>query len=70
MDKGEFMKPYGRNNGIRFPSKKDHHPKRGLINWWEGVSRDDVSKKRERQQSKRSVKQDLQSFYQWIKDNL
>lgn len=31
------MKPYGQEKTIRFPGKRDAHPKKGWRNWWEGI---------------------------------
>jgi len=32
------MKPYGRENKVKhFSGKRDVHPKRGWMNWWEGM---------------------------------
>lgn len=33
------MKPYGREKNIKGSGiwKKDYHPKRGYINWWENM---------------------------------
>ena len=31
------MKPYGLGSKIRFPHKKDCHPRKGYINWWEEI---------------------------------
>ena len=31
------MKPYGREKKVRFQHKKDRHPKKGFINWWEDL---------------------------------
>ncbi len=31
------MRPYGRHKRMNFPHKKDCHPKKGYINWWEAV---------------------------------
>jgi len=33
------MKPYGRYKKVRFPSKKDCHPKKGYENWWEDMAK-------------------------------
>ena len=31
------MKPYGLGNKIKFPAKRDVHPKKGWKNWWEDI---------------------------------
>lgn len=42
------MKPYGREKKVRFPSKRDCHPKKGERNWWEDVA-DFLSRSRMKQ---------------------
>lgn len=32
------MKPFGRGKRVHFPSKKDSHPPKGYINWWEDMN--------------------------------
>lgn len=31
------MKPYGLGKTVKFPGKKDCHPKKGFVNWWEKI---------------------------------
>ena len=31
------MKPYGRKGSVNFPGKRDCHPRKGYINWWEDI---------------------------------
>lgn len=45
------MKPYGLGDKIRFPGKKDYHPKKGFINWWENFTH---------YKSRRKIKQEIQ----------
>ena len=45
------MKPYGLGDKIRFPGKKDYHPKKGFINWWEDLVH---------YKSRRKIKQEIQ----------
>jgi len=49
------MKPLGRRS-VRFPSKRDCHPPKGHVNWWE-VENDTTKngKKRDRRQSKKGI---------------
>jgi hypothetical protein len=45
------MKPYDLSDKIRFPGKKDYHPKKGFINWWENFAN---------YKSRRKIKQEIQ----------
>jgi len=47
------MKPYGLGDKIRFPGKKDYHPKKGFINWWEKIAKF---------KSRRTIKQELKKL--------
>jgi len=47
------MKPYGRKN--HFHNYPDNHPPKGFVNWWE-VELKDVSKKRERRETRKRIK--------------
>ena len=48
------MKPYYRGKPIRFPNKRDCHPKKGFINWWE-----DISEWLSRRTIKQRIKKDI-----------
>jgi hypothetical protein len=50
------MKPMGRKK-LRFPSKTDHHPPKGFINWWEDIVA--PSKGRERQKARREIEREI-----------
>lgn len=32
------MKPYGRLKTVKFHCKRDNHPPKGWINWWEDMA--------------------------------
>ena len=49
------MKAYGLRNKFRY-NYKDHHPKKGFINWWEVELNTVKSKKRARQQAKKLIR--------------
>ena len=48
------MQPLGRKFN---PSKEDHHPHDGRINWWEDVTT--ANKKFARQQAKREIEMEI-----------
>lgn len=51
------MRAYGRTKTIRFPNKRDNHPKKygkRFINWWE-----DIAKDLSRSRMKQIVKQEF-----------
>lgn len=54
------MKPYGREKKLQGSGawKKDVHPKKGYINWWEGMS-DFLSRSRMKQNWKKDVNREL-----------
>ena len=41
------MKPEGRKK-INFPAKRDNHPRKGYVNWWENIG-DYISRKTRKQ---------------------
>jgi hypothetical protein len=55
------MKPIGRHP-IRFPSKRDFHPPKGWINWWESeINNDETNKAREKEKIKKEIKEELEN---------
>lgn len=53
------MKPYGREKKVKGSSwKKDCHPKRGYINWWEEIC-DYLSRGRIKQLNKKDINNEL-----------
>lgn len=51
------MKPEGRKK-VRFPSKKDVHPKKGWMNWWEDIA-DLISRHTRKQKLKKDMEEQL-----------
>ncbi len=51
------MKPEGRKK-VKFPGKKDVHPKRGFINWWEDIACF-ISRKTRKQKFNKQIKDEL-----------
>ena len=49
------MKPYGLGPKLRFPSKRDCHPPKGWINWWEDEMQHIYSRKTLKQRIKREI---------------
>ena len=43
------MKPEGRKI-VNFPNKRDCHPKKGYVNWWENIG-DYISRKTRKQKT-------------------
>lgn len=43
------MKPEGRKM-INFPAKRDNHPRKGYVNWWENIG-DYISRKTRKQKT-------------------
>lgn len=41
---------------VRFPGKKDHHPPKGWINWWEVEMKSKNGKARDRREGKKIEK--------------
>ncbi|KWU26304.1 hypothetical protein AS149_25265 [Burkholderia cenocepacia] len=54
------MQPMGRKP-VRFPGKRDCHPKRPLVNWWE-VEVATEGAKQERQQARRDIASELRGL--------
>lgn len=52
------MKPYGREKKIRFSSKRDCHPKKGYVNWWEKMC-DVVSRTTMKLKWKKQIQNDI-----------
>lgn len=52
------MKPYGREKSVRFPGKKDCHPKRGWKNWWDGIA-DSLSRSRMKQRLREEIEEEI-----------
>jgi hypothetical protein len=50
------MKVEGRKM-IRFPGKRDVHPKRGWVNWWENIG-DYISRNTRKQNLKKEIEND------------
>lgn len=50
------MKPLGRKS-IKFPSKRDVHPGKGYVNWWENEVA--PCKRRDRQEAKRDIRKEI-----------
>ena len=50
------MKVEGRKT-IRFPGKRDVHPKKGCVNWWENIS-DYISRHTRKQNLKKEIEDD------------
>lgn len=49
------MKPYGREKKLKGVSwKRDYHPPKGFVNWWENVC-NYVSRKTMKQQVKKEI---------------
>lgn len=48
------MKPYGRGKTIRTPHKKDVHPPKGWVNWWEEIC-EWVSRRTSKQRLKKQI---------------
>lgn len=55
------MKPYGREKKVKGgkPWKKDVHPPKGYVNWWEKMC-DFLTRGRMKQISKKNIERDLQ----------
>jgi hypothetical protein len=53
------MKPYGRR--INHHNYEDIHPRHGHVNWWE-VELNTINKKKERQQSKKEIKEQENAY--------
>ena len=51
------MKPEGRKK-VKFPRKRDVHPKRGFINWWEDIAAL-VSRKTRKQKIQKDIDNEL-----------
>ena len=49
------MKPEGRKV-VTFPAKKDVHPKKGWINWWENIT-DLISRHTRKQKLKKEIEE-------------
>ena len=47
------MKPEGRKK-IKFPCKRDNHPKKGWINWWENIA-DYISRNTRKQKLRKEI---------------
>lgn len=45
------MKPEGRKK-VRFPEKRDVHPRKGMVNWWENRANTTSRKARKQEVSK------------------
>lgn len=43
---------------ISFPSKRDVHPPKGFINWWENIG-DFISRNTRKQKLKKEIKEEL-----------
>lgn len=56
------MQPLGRKP-CKFPSKRDCHPKKPNVNWWEFEICSDGSNKSHRQKSKRKIIKEIDSYY-------
>lgn len=52
------MKPYGLGSKIRFPYKKDCHPPKGWINWWEDIQ-SFVSRHEMKQNTKKEIEKEI-----------
>lgn len=52
------MKPYGREKKVKGSGswKRDYHPRKGLINWWENMC-DYLTRSRMKQIWKKEIKQ-------------
>ena len=56
------MKPEGRKI-IKFPAKRDVHPKKGWLNWWEKIG-DCISRNTRKQKLKKEIENEtLESTY-------
>ena len=52
------MKPYGLGSKIRFPHKKDCHPPKGWINWWEDIQ-SFVSRRKMKQNIRKEIEKEI-----------
>ena len=52
------MKPLGRKS-VRFPSKRDVHPPKGWVNWWENEHPPKHGKAKERRDVERALRESL-----------
>lgn len=43
---------------ISFPGKRDVHPKKGFVNWWENIG-DFISRNTRKQQLNKEIKEEL-----------
>ena len=58
------MKPEGRKT-VRFPGKRDAHPKKGYVNWWENIG-DCISRNTRKQNNKKDIESELSgSIYKY-----
>ena len=58
----EIMKPEGRKI-VKFPCKRDVHPKKGWINWWESIG-DYISRNTRKQKLRKEIDNEtLESTY-------
>lgn len=56
------MKPEGRKI-IKFPGKRNVHPKKGWVNWWEKIS-DCISRNTRKQKLRKEIENEtLESTY-------
>lgn len=56
------MKPEGRKT-VKFPAKRDVHPKKGWINWWETIG-DYISRNTRKQKLRKEIEDEtLESTY-------
>ncbi len=53
------MKPEGRKK-VKFPCKRDIHPKKGWINWWENIA-DCISRSTRKQKLRNEIEDEINS---------
>ena len=53
------MKPEGRKM-VKFPAKRDVHPKKGWVNWWETIA-ECISRNTMKQSLKKQISEEI--FY-------
>ena len=51
------MKPEGRKK-VKFPAKRDNHPKKGWINWWENIA-DLISRNTRKQKIRKEIEDEI-----------
>jgi len=55
------MQPMGRKP-VKFPGKRDCHPPKGLVNWWEADFGNGENKKSARQEAKQAIRNQEEEY--------